>query len=243
LWEVMWQCDTRSLSLAWRYAGFGAVVALATTAIAALRRSESWPLAERDTLFEVFAIAPLLLATAFWTFAANVSSNGAAPPLTYLPLLNPLDLAQLALFAAAYLAIRTVDGAAKPLLETGLVVAAFFWVNGLLLRTMHHWAGVPFEWDALMQSVSVQAAFSLLWTSTALVLMIAAGKRASRMLWGAGALLLGVVVVKLFINDVANRGTIAGIVSFIGVGVLLLVIGYLAPMPPKAAEAPEAAAE
>jgi uncharacterized membrane protein len=247
LWEVMWQCDTRGLSLAWRYAGFGAVVALATSALATLRRSESWPLAERDTLFEVFAIAPLLLAAAFWTFAANVSSNGDAPPFAYLPLLNPLDLAQLALLGGAYLAIRTIKGAeVKPLLETGLAVAAFFWVNGVLLRTMHQWAGVPFEWHALMRSVVVQAAFSLLWTSTALVLMIAAGKRASRMLWGAGALLLGVVVVKLFINDVANRGTIAGIVSFIGVGVLLLVIGYLAPMPPKAAEgaeAPKAAAE
>jgi uncharacterized membrane protein len=244
LWEVMWQCDTRNLSLAWRYAGFGAVVALATSALATLRRSESWPVAQRDTLFEVFAVAPLLLVGAFWTFAANVSSNGAAPPLMYLPLLNPLDLAQLVLFAAAYFAIRTVKGAeVKPILEIGLAIAAFFWVNGVLLRTMHHWAAVPFEWDALMRSVVVQAAFSLLWTSTALVLMIAAGKRASRMLWGAGALLLGVVVVKLFINDVANRGTIAGIVSFIGVGVLLLVIGYLAPMPPKAAEAPEAAAE
>lgn len=80
-----------------------------------------------------------------------------------------------------------------------------------------------------------QAALSLLWTSIALVLMYAAGKqeRPSRRLWMTGAGLLGLVILKLAVNDMGNTGTVARIVSFIGVGVLLLVIGYLAPMPPK----------
>jgi uncharacterized membrane protein len=34
------------------------------------------------------------------------------------------------------------------------------------------------------------------------------------------------------VNDLGNTGTIARIVSFIGVGALLLAIGYLAPVPP-----------
>lgn len=243
-WEVMWQCDTRGASVALKFAAVGAIVAAAMGLLTLLRRRESWPVHQRDALFDLLAFAPLLFIVAFWTLLANVSTNGDVPSLTYLPILNPLDLAQLALFAATYAAIRTFKQQdTKVLLEVGLTIAAFFWINGVLLRTMHHWAGVPFEWHALMRSVIVQAAFSLLWTCTALVLMVAAGKRASRVLWGAGALLLGVVVVKLFINDVANRGTIAGIVSFIGVGVLLLVIGYLAPIPPKEAEAKETAAE
>jgi uncharacterized membrane protein len=49
----------------------------------------------------------------------------------------------------------------------------------------------------------------------------------------AGALLLSIVLAKLFFNDLGNTGTVARIVSFIGVGVLLLVIGYVAPVPPK----------
>ena len=53
-----------------------------------------------------------------------------------------------------------------------------------------------------------------------------------RTLWVAGAVLLGAVVVKLFLVDLANSGTVERIVSFIGVGALLLVIGYLAPVPP-----------
>ena len=44
----------------------------------------------------------------------------------------------------------------------------------------------------------------------------------------------GAGLLKLAIDDMGNTGTVARIVSFIGVGVLLLVIGYLAPMPPNA---------
>jgi uncharacterized membrane protein len=36
--------------------------------------------------------------------------------------------------------------------------------------------------------------------------------------------------------DLSNVGTIARIVSFIGVGVLMLVVGYFSPVPPKASE-------
>ena len=105
----------------------------------------------------------------------------------------------------------------------------------MLLRTVHHWADIPFELSALLHSVVAQAALSLLWTSIALVMMYTAGRklRPSRVLWLTGAALLGVVVLKLAVNDLGNTGTVARIVSFIGVGVLLMVIGYLAPVPPR----------
>ena len=47
----------------------------------------------------------------------------------------------------------------------------------------------------------------------------------------AGAALLGVVVGKLFLFELAGRGGLYRIVSFIGVGVLLLIVGYFAPVP------------
>ena len=50
--------------------------------------------------------------------------------------------------------------------------------------------------------------------------------------WG-GAVLMAVVVAKLFLVDLSGAGTVERIVSFIGVGVLMLVIGYLSPVPPK----------
>jgi uncharacterized membrane protein len=44
-------------------------------------------------------------------------------------------------------------------------------------------------------------------------------------------------VVKLFLFDLSRVTGVERIVSFIGIGVLLLLIGYLSPLPPKAKEA------
>ena len=60
-----------------------------------------------------------------------------------------------------------------------------------------------------------------------------AGRRARRRLWLLGAGLLAVVVVKLFLVDLAASDTFERIVSFTGVGLLLVLVGYLSPLPPK----------
>jgi uncharacterized membrane protein len=57
-------------------------------------------------------------------------------------------------------------------------------------------------------------------------------------LWIIGAVLLGVVVAKLFLIDLSNTGTVERVVSFIGVGVLVIVIGYFSPVPPRSEEKP-----
>ncbi len=237
-WELCWRAEHAALSLAWQYAGVGATIAtgLAMTTIGI--RKNVWPFGEHAIAFRAWSVIPLLAAALLWTMVANVSSNGTVPPLPYLPILNPLDLAQLAVFAAAVCATKNLIGIVGANKNTALLISAgagFFWVNAALLRTVHQWADVPFELSTLLHSVVAQAALSLLWTTTALVIMTYGRKKIppSRAMWMAGAALLGVVVVKLFANDLGNTGTVARIVSFIGVGVLLLVIGYVAPMPPK----------
>ena len=57
-----------------------------------------------------------------------------------------------------------------------------------------------------------------------------------RTVWLTGAGLLAMVVVKLLTVDLSGTGTVARIVSFVGVGVLLLVIGYFSPAPPRMPE-------
>src|SRR5688500_19099230 len=42
------------------------------------------------------------------------------------------------------------------------------------------------------------------------------------------------ILAKLFLVDLGNTATIARVVSFLGVGLLLLVVGYFAPVPPRA---------
>jgi uncharacterized membrane protein len=66
--------------------------------------------------------------------------------------------------------------------------------------------------------------------------MLFAHRRALRYSWLAGAGLLGVVVVKLLLVDMSNAEGWERIVTFIGVGLLMLVVGYFVPLPPRSAE-------
>lgn len=54
-----------------------------------------------------------------------------------------------------------------------------------------------------------------------------------RLPWLTSATLLGVVVVKLLFVDMSQVEGIAPIVTFIGVGMLMLLIGYFVPLPPR----------
>ncbi|EKU83626.1 DUF2339 domain-containing protein [Massilia timonae] len=79
-----------------------------------------------------------------------------------------------------------------------------------------------------------------MWSASALVLMRFSARMTMRRAWWGGALALGIVVAKLFLVDLANGGSIARVVSFVGVGLLLLLVGYLAPYPKTAQAAPSA---
>ena len=77
---------------------------------------------------------------------------------------------------------------------------------------------------------------TILWTMTAMSAMVFSSRRQIREGWLLGALLLGCVVLKLFTVDLSGIGTLSRIISFMGVGVLCLALGYLSPMPPKQRE-------
>jgi uncharacterized membrane protein len=102
------------------------------------------------------------------------------------------------------------------------------------LRVAHHFFGVAWDASALFGSFVVQTGYAILWTLLALSLMVIAGRRKLRVLWLTGAGLLGLVVVKLLLIDLSNVGGAERIITFIAVGVLMLVVGYFAPLPPKA---------
>jgi len=129
--------------------------------------------------------------------------------------------------------------ATTPLAQAyGLLAAlTFVWANAVLLRALHHWAGVPFALETMLRSDVVQTAFSILWTLVALASMVVATRHGVRVVWLAGAALMAVVVVKLFMIDLSNVGTVQRIVSFISVGVLMLILGYFSPVPPRSREA------
>jgi uncharacterized membrane protein len=111
-------------------------------------------------------------------------------------------------------------------------VMSFALLNGILLRSLHHWAGTPFNWSSIFDYPVVQMAFTFMWAITAFILMLLAHKQARRTLWIVGAALMGLVVAKIFLLDLVQHGTVERIASFIGAGLMLLVMGYFAPLPP-----------
>jgi len=200
---------------------------------------DRWPVgALRDTCVHGL-FRPWLAALVLWVLVVNTFSDGSMSPLPYLPLLNPLDLAHaLVLIYALRLARLAPWSAAAHTVATALAAAlSFWWLNSLLIRSLHHWAATPMWLDGALGSALVQTSLTLLWTITALITMLYATRRAApevaRTVWMAGAVLLGIVVLKLFVVDLSNVGTLARIVSFLVVGALMLVIGYISPLPPS----------
>jgi uncharacterized membrane protein len=244
MWELDWQADVAGLGYAWRGGLTSLVPGLALLAVLAFAQRPGWPVGMHARLYRAHVGAMLLVLQGLVILWLNLGTDGAADPLPYVPLINPVDLASLfALLVAARwvltLARETgaVDTKGRHVGLSAIGAAAFVVSTVALLRALHHLGGVPWDTASLGQSVLVQAALSVYWGLLAFVGMVSGAKLARRWLWLAGAALMAAVVIKLFLVDLGNTGTVARIVSFIGTGALLLVVGYLAPVPPRHKEA------
>lgn len=242
-WQVAWMIDDWVAGQAvWPLIAWALVpgALLALSAMQVLR--QRWPLRAWPDAYLGWGAMPLAASLVVWFLSATLGSDANPAPLPYVPLLNPLDLAQagvLLVLVAWFADVRRLGlmpMARLPLATAwaGLGIGGFVWANAVLLRTLHHYAAVPFRIDMLLDSDLVQASLSLFWTLIALVAMVLATRRGWRTLWMVGAGLMFAVVLKLLLVDLSNVGTIERIVSFVGVGLLMLVVGYFAPAPPKA---------
>ena len=223
-------------SSAWAWLGWLVLPALLLFLLPRPALALRWPVRAAPSAYQGTAAAVLAVGLLGWTLLANAGSDGAALPLVYLPLLSPLDLGVATALLAAWVWLRSpaarealVQHPATPMVLLG--GAGFVWLNAMLVRSFHHHGGVPYRLDAWTHSLAVQTGITLLWSATALVLMWLSARRGHRRLWMVGAALLGAVVLKLMGVDLSGSGTVTRIVSFIGVGVLMLVIAYVAPLP------------
>jgi uncharacterized membrane protein len=224
---------------AWRWLGWALLPSVYLLAMAHARRLP-WPVAAYGREYRAVAALPVAALLLLWVWLAAVQSNGAAQPLPYVPLLNPLELSMLVVLFALHqwLQLRfdavglkwALPGWAREALIGASLFAA---ITTGVFRAAHHWGGVPFALAPLLDSMLVQAALSLVWTSLALALMVFGHRLGRREMWIGGAALVGVVVVKLFLVELGGHGSLERILSFIGVGVLLLIVGYFAPLPPR----------
>lgn len=188
-----------------------------------------WLEVDRLLKHSAYILVPM---TFIWSLSANFSLDGQLVGV-YLPLLNPLDLTLISiLLYQSYVALK-VDSNYRTIVLVICGLGAFVTVSSMLVRGFASVWGTP-TWEQGAWSVSmVQTGLTILWTVIAMVLMFLANKKAIRLVWFAGIALLTMVVAKLVLIDMSNTSAVLRVVSFIGAGLLMLVIGYLAPLPPK----------
>jgi uncharacterized membrane protein len=238
-WESAWVIrEFVFVNRTWSFLAWGAVPAGAVFFMTGWGRKIPWPV-ERFSR-EYVGKGLFFLCGFIWIWQMYACTQAGNPhPLSYMPVLSPLDITQLLGFAALFQWIWTgqnipefmSDSRARKLYGAASF-GVFIWINAMVARSVHFWGNVPFTALSLHHSVLFQSAISIVWTFTALGMMAAAARRGARKIWIMGAVLLGAVVLKLFIIDLSGTGTIARIVSFLAVGGLMLVIGYVSPIPP-----------
>ena len=222
-----------------------AVVTAAAMALATgmARGKLPWPLEHHWRSYSTMGIPVLAGVAAMIALAASLSSNGSAAPLPYLPLLNPLTIgavvAGVALWRAFDLEVRRSN---TRVIFPLLAVVSLVLLSMEVARGVHHFAGVPFTVGHLAGSAIFQAGLSLVWGVAGLAGMVAGAIRERREVWIGGAVVMGVVILKLFVVELGNVGTLSRVVSFLGVGLLLLIVGYFAPVPKGRNEAADAEA-
>ncbi|MCP4767891.1 MAG: DUF2339 domain-containing protein [Gammaproteobacteria bacterium] len=205
-------------------------------AIKSILQAKRWPFNRYREGFDPYTLMPLAAGTVLWSLL-QFTSSGKDNPLVWVPLLNPLDAMQCLILYGWITQGRDKLNAWFGLSarHAGFILAgfAFLWINVEIFRFVHHWAGVSWDFSRLIQADLTQTLMSLVWALLGLAgTFLAAGKK-HRQVWIISAVLLAVVVLKLFVIDLSAQDTIERIVSFTGVGLLLTFVGYFSPIPPK----------
>ena len=228
---------------AWHWLGWALAPSLYLW-LAGGERGRFWPLGAFEREYRLYAALPMMIGMLLWFWMGNLVSNGDSSPLLYIPLFNPFELGLLLVLAACWrwsLVRLPAFGSPSRKLRICVGVAGgaslFAFVTLAVCRGVASVWKLDFQFEALSASMAVQAGWSLVWALYALTLMIGGSLRKSRGAWLTGVVLVAIVVLKLLIVDLGD--SLARIISFIGVGLLLLVVGYFAPLPPKVAEREE----
>ncbi|SDW71941.1 DUF2339 domain-containing protein [Lysobacter enzymogenes] len=203
-------------------------------------RWAGWPVAPRFAQWRYGACASFIVFLVL-AVAALLSVDADPRPLLWLPLLNPMGLVQWAvlLLLGAWLASPMVGDDLRARRVPLLALAGFGLITVEVLRSAHFWGAVP--WGPSMLSASlVQTSLTVVWSVLGVAGWIVGSRRGQRGLWMASAVLMGVVLVKLFTVDRGHLGNLLGIASFIAYGLLCLLVGYFAPAPPSRDAQPDA---
>jgi uncharacterized membrane protein len=195
-----------------------------------------FPLGDTAESGRIWVTASLSIALGL-AWVAGLFAAGDPRPLPYVPVFNPLELAQIAFVLVLLVWFRRAEADGDALLEPtpraqALAVIAFALLTSITLRGAHFIGGVPWS-PAMFDSPLAQALLSVVWCLAGLTAMLVGARRGSRPIWIGGAALVGIVIAKLIVVDRSHLSDLSAILGVLAVGGLLLVVGWFAPNPPR----------
>ena len=225
-----------SLNEAWNASFISLLTSLLILGFLRWGRKLVWPIQYYKRSYYFWGMIPVITGLFVWQLIV-MHYSGNLHPLRYIPLLNPLDMTQIAAVAVIVVWCGFVERKwslfPSQFIPGFLAIMSFILVNIIIARTVHNFTYISYSGHSMLHSGVFQTAISIVWSIIAMALMVIASRQLSRQFWFIGAGLLALVVVKLFFVDLADSGSISRIISFLAVGGLMLVIGYLSPLPPK----------
>ena len=216
----------------WQFVAQCAPLALLTLLLWQRPQWLAWPRADAFAGYRRGWFAPALVLLAL-AWIGGLFWPGAADPLAYVPLLNPLELS-LSGVGLLMFGYAGAQSALQPARQAAPLVAFAFLTMGVL-RAVHHLHGDAWS-PALLQSNVAQTSLTVAWSLLGVSAWVLGSRRGDRRTWWGGAILMVIVLGKLALVDRQYMGNLAGIVSFLAVGLLLVGVGYIAPSPARRAQ-------
>jgi len=220
----------------WQQASAVFMLLLITIVLYTIRKIKVWPFKQNSAAYFVQGVAILSVVTWLMVITLNLSVPKQSTFISYIPILNIIDI--IGIIFVYFIWKVLSNNSLKPTTEIkkfmviALTITTFFILNTSMLRSLHFWYSIDYKFNTMLSSFLVQSAFSILWSLTAVILMVISAQKHWRTVWLIGLGLMITVVVKLFLVDMSASGTVERIVAFLSVGILLSLVGYFSPLPP-----------
>ncbi|ODQ05272.1 MULTISPECIES: DUF2339 domain-containing protein [Enterobacterales] len=237
--EIIWLMDATYLYVSLHFASVIFAISLFIAISYLLAMKINW-IKEYQNAYWIVTL-PILGLLALSLIFANFNA-GTESGVKFIPLFNLMDLMGIVGIWVGYKFISLIKQSPKyqALLKNNVAIfnyiipaAIFWWANGILLRGLVFATDIDWSSYAIINSKVIQTVLAIVWAITALVTMVMATRKKSRSQWFIGGGLLAVVIAKLFLIDTSLSSGLLRALAFIGVAILILLIGYFSPLPPK----------
>ncbi len=220
----------------WAFSVVGACLGLICALILFGGSKISWPFAAHPREYEENGIIPLLVCAWIWILSGCIS-DGNSHPVSYIPLINPLEISQFLCLIGIFTWKRRMMDIGKTFLPSyviekipnALYGTALICITSVIARCVAGFVKIDFYNTRLFYSPVYQTILSVFMSFLSLIIMRWAVKNRNLLIWQKGSMLMFLVVIKLFLIDIFLSQEMGRAFAFMWVGILMIVSGSFTP--------------